>query len=143
MTDLPHLHLKIELLHPNASLPKKAHESDACYDVTAAQEVLIKARSTGMVSLGWAMELQQGWEALLRGRSGLASRGIVAHLGTIDHLYRQEVKVILHNLTDSDYLVKAKDRVAQLTFAPVFPVTIESSKVVETSRGGFGSTGMQ
>lgn len=143
MTDLPHLQLKIALLHPNATFPKKAHESDACYDVTASEDVTVNARSTGMVPLGWAMELQEGWEAQLRGRSGLASRGIVAHLGTIDHLYRKEVKVILHNLTDSDFLVRTHDRVAQLTFAPVYPVTIKSCTLVETSRGGFGSTGMQ
>jgi dUTP pyrophosphatase len=95
-----------------------------------------------MVPLGWSMQLQVGWEARIRGRSGLASRGVVAHHGTIDHLYRKEVKVILHNFSGTDFVVEAGDRIAQLTFAPVYPVRLEQGEVQMTARGGFGSTGV-
>lgn len=141
MQNLPTLQLKIELLHDRASLPRKANPSDACFDLAAGEEATIAARSTGMVGLGWAMQLEEGWEARIRGRSGLASRGIEAHRGTIDHLYRKEVKVILHNATDTDFSIQAGDRVAQMSFAPIFPVSIEEAKVEATARGGFGSTG--
>lgn len=96
-----------------------------------------------MVSLGWAMELEPGWEAVIRGRSGLASRGVLCHGGTIDHLYRQEVKVIIHNFSGAPLEVAPGDRIAQLTFAPVYPVKLNASKVEITERGGFGSTGVQ
>jgi dUTP pyrophosphatase len=142
MPSLPSLTLKISLLHPQASLPRKAHPSDACFDVTACQALTLEAGATGLVRLGWAMQLEEGWEARLRGRSGLASRGIVAHHGTIDHLYRQEVKVILHNLSGEPFWIEPGDRIAQLTVAPVHPVVVVAATIEETERGGFGSTGI-
>lgn len=124
-------------------MPEKAHASDACFDLRAAAPTVIPAGTTGFVSLGWAMQLEEGWEALVRGRSGLASKGIVAHMGTIDHLYRQEVKVILHNHSGADFAVEVGDRVAQLTFAPVYPVSLQAGEIELTARGGFGSTGVK
>jgi dUTP pyrophosphatase len=142
MSTLPKLELKISLLHPAAVLPRKANPSDACFDVSACEETAIEPGATGLVRLGWAMQLEEGWEAVLRGRSGLASRGILAHHGTIDHLYRLEVKVILHNLSGQPFLVRPGDRVAQMAVAPVFPLSIVQAEIVQTERGGFGSTGI-
>lgn len=141
MQTLPQLQLKIQLLTDSASLPKKANPSDACFDLAAAEDTVLPAGTTGFVGLGWAMELEPGWEARIRGRSGLASRGIVAHHGTIDHLYRKEVKVIMHNLTAQDFEIKVGDRVAQLSCAPVYPVALVEAEIIPTTRGGFGSTG--
>ena len=142
MTELPKLHVAIELLHPQAQLPSRAHSTDACFDLKASQGMTLENGSTGMVPLGWSMELEEGWEARIRGRSGLAGRGVMAHHGTIDHLYRKEVKVILHNFSGSDFVVEQGDRIAQLTFAPVYPVVLEQGRVEMTERGGFGSTGL-
>lgn len=139
--EINNLKLKIELLHPLAHLPKKAHLSDACFDLAAAESLVIAAGATAMVSLGWAMQLEEGWEAVIRGRSGLASKGIIAHLGTIDHLYRKEVKVILHNFSGEEFHLAAGDRIAQMSFAPVYPVAIVQAKIEPSPRGGFGSTG--
>lgn len=141
MDQLPKLNVIIEPLHSAAQLPQKANPTDACYDLAAAEENLIEDGKTGMVSLGWAMQLEEGWEARIRGRSGLASRGIVAHYGTIDHTYRKEVKVLIHNLSGEDFDIKVGDRIAQLSFAPVFPVHLEEGMIEMTQRGGFGSTG--
>ena len=141
MTSLPSTTLKIQLLHPEAALPKKANPSDACFDLTACEGVTIEPGGTGLVRLGWAMQLEEGWEARVRGRSGLASRGILTHHGTIDHLYRLEVKVIMHNLSAEPFWAEPGDRIAQMTVGPVYPVTLVEAQVEETERGGFGSTG--
>jgi dUTP pyrophosphatase len=142
MTETPKLNVSIQLLDEGAEMPSRAHSTDACFDLRASKATVIREGETGLVSLGWAMELEQGWEARVRGRSGLASKGIVAHHGTIDHLYRQEVKVILHNFSGSDFQVKKGDRIAQLTFSPVYAVELSSGEIQMTSRGGFGSTGV-
>ncbi len=142
MLELPRLRVVIEKLHPQAQLPSRAHETDACFDLRASVGLVIANAATVMVPLGWSMQLEEGWEALIRGRSGLASRGVLAHLGTIDHLYRKEVKVIVHNFSGADFVVEAGDRIAQMTFAPVFPVRLEAGQVEMTGRGGFGSTGV-
>ncbi|MFA7480370.1 MAG: dUTP diphosphatase [Vulcanimicrobiota bacterium] len=135
------LQVIIQLLHSQAQLPFRAHQTDACFDLRASENLTIGQGQTGLVPLGWSMQLEEGWEAIVRGRSGLASQGIVAHLGTIDHLYRQEVKVIIHNFSGSDFVVQTGDRIAQLTFAPVYPVDLKQGEVELTERGGFGSTG--
>lgn len=141
MLSLPQLNITIELLHKKACLPHRAHPTDACFDLTACENLEIAVGATGLARLGWAMELEGGWEARIRGRSGLASKGILAHHGTIDHLYRKEVKVILHNFSSESFKIKAGDRIAQLSFAPVYPVTLAGGQVTLTERGGFGSTG--
>ena len=143
MLSRPQTKLVIELLHPQASVPKKANPTDACFDLAACEGITIEPGTTGMVRLGLAMQLEPGWEAVIRGRSGLASRGILAHPGTIDHLYRQEVKVIIHNLSGESFWVEPGDRVAQLSLAPVYPVELIEAKVEPTERGGFGSTGVR
>jgi len=138
MLELPRLQVLIQLLQSEAQLPSRAHETDACFDLRAAAPLSLAHGETGLVSLGWAMQLEPGWEARIRGRSGLASRGIVAHHGTIDHLYRREVKVILHNFSGQQFQVEVADRVAQMTFAPVYPVTLREAQIEMTARGGFG-----
>lgn len=142
MNSLPETTLAIELLHPQAKMPHKANPTDACFDLTACEGITIEPGQTAQVRLGWAMQLELGWEARIRGRSGLASRGIVAHHGTIDHLYRLEVKVILHNFSPEPFWVEPGDRIAQMTVAPIYPVTLVAAKVEPTERGGFGSTGI-
>ena len=142
MHNVAPLQITFELLNPEARLPEKAHPTDACFDVRASQATTLPSGATGLVNLGWALQIEPGWEAVIRGRSGLAARGIVAHLGTVDHLYRQEVKVILHNLSPDEFRVEVGDRVAQLTFSPVYPVVLTAGRVEPTTRGGFGSTGM-
>lgn len=143
MEFLPKLNVVIELLHPDAQAPRKANPSDACFDLRASRQTVVPQGGTGLVDLGWAMQLEEGWEATVRGRSGLASRGILVHHGTIDHLYRLEVKVILHNFSGQEFRVEIGDRIAQMTFAPIYPTAIVLGKVEETERGGFGSTGMR
>ncbi len=133
--------LIVERTHPLAELPRKAHDEDACFDLYSIEELCIKPGQTGVVNTGICIQLPIGWEAQIRGRSGLASKGLVAHPGTIDALYREELKVILHNLSSEDWKIALKDRVAQMKLSRVWTVELVESKVQKTSRSGLGSTG--
>ena len=75
-------------LHPDAIPFKYMHENDACMDVFALSDGLIKPYSTEIIHTGIAIELPKHTEGLIRGRSGLASVGIFCHPGTIDCNYR-------------------------------------------------------
>jgi len=76
---------------------------------------------------------------MIRPRSSLSSKGIIAIEGTIDADYRDEIKVILHNCTSELYYVSRGDRVAQIVAQLGFQV----APVNNTTRsGGFGSTGI-
>jgi dUTP pyrophosphatase len=133
---------------PEASLPKKAHESDAAYDLFSTERVEIDPRATEIVSTGIALELPQGLAALVMSRSGLAARSCISVLnspGLIDPGYRGEVKVILHNAGRDKFIVREGDRIAQLMFTPVLSVSLRTRSFSDDSdRGenGIGSTGV-
>ena len=99
------------------------------------------------IPTGLAFALPPGFEGQVRPRSGLAAKHGVTCLntpGTIDADYRGEVKVILVNLGEEDFVIRRGERIAQLVIAPVVQATwTEVASLEETARGagGFGSTG--
>jgi len=141
VTRLPH----------NADLPLPAYETahSAGMDLAAAVDAPITLAPGGraMVPTGLAIALPAGYEAQVRPRSGLAARDGVTVLntpGTVDADYRGEVKVILINLGDRDFVVERGMRIAQMVIAPVTQAAWnEVAELSETARGagGFGSTG--
>lgn len=139
--------LGFKRVHPEATLPAYAHESDAGMDIRSVAEVVIPARGRALVPTGLVILLPPNYEAQVRPRSGLALKSGITVLntpGTIDAGYRGEIGVILFNTTDSDFNVHKGDRVAQLVIAQVTHAEIvETESIAATDRGtgGFGSTG--
>jgi dUTP pyrophosphatase len=108
-----------------------------------------------MVSTGIAIALPQGYEAQIRARSGVASKGIIVlnAPGTVDEDFRGEIKVLLANLglndsknnPSSPYKIKKGDRIAQMVVARVTKAhlrVVEELDETERGEGGFGSTGI-
>ena len=100
-----------------------------------------------LVPTGLKIALEQGWEAQIRPRSGLALKHGVTCLnspGTIDSDYRGEVGVILINHGQVAFEIQRGERIAQMVIAPYAQaVMAEVEALDETARGagGFGSTG--
>ena len=130
-------------------LPAYATEHAAGLDLMAAigEPMTIAAGKRAMVPTGIAIALPIGFEAQVRPRSGLAAKHGVTVLnspGTIDADYRGEIKVILINLGEIDFLVEPKSRIAQLIVAPVMQIRwdeVDSLPQTARGEGGFGSTG--
>lgn len=132
-------------------LPKYETSLAAGADLRASLEnkdtFIIKSNSRVLIPTGLAFEIEPGYEVQVRPRSGLSLKTnlIVANSpGTIDADYRGEVKVILANLGDEDYVVQHGDRIAQMVLAPILQAEIEVvEELSDTARGtgGFGSTG--
>lgn len=125
--------------------PQKAHEEDACYDIFAAEQVIIPPQKTGLIRAGFKMQLEQGWEAQIRPRSGNSlKKDMKVILGTVDCGYAGEVGVIMYNSSTCDPIViKRKDKIAQMAIRNVpFVEMIFDVIKKETARGegGFGST---
>jgi dUTP pyrophosphatase len=90
--------------------------------------VVLKPFERRLLPTGIAIELPEGYEAQVRPRSGLAIKHGITLLnapGTIDSDYRGEIKVILINLGNEDFVVRRGDRIAQLVVAPVVRVQWE------------------
>jgi len=100
-----------------------------------------------LVPTGLYLEIPQGYEAVVRPRSGRALKEGLTVLntpGTIDSDYRGEVGVILINLSKEDITIAPNSRIAQMVFAKYEKVGfILSDHLNNTERtGGFGSTGL-
>jgi dUTP pyrophosphatase len=101
-----------------------------------------------LIPTGLVLEIPQGYEGQVRPRSGLAAKfglTVLNSPGTIDSDYRGEVKVILINHGDSDFVIHHGDRIAQLVIAPVIRsmfIPTQFTSNTERGAGGFGSTGV-
>lgn len=137
--------VKFRRLHTDAKLPKYIHSGDAGMDVYL--HVSYPPLSSGeirIIPVGFAVEIPAGYELQVRPRSGLASRGINAHFGTIDSNFRNEVGVILTNNSHAIQPLNAGDRIAQLVLSKVPTCVWEVvDELGESERdGGFGSSGV-
>lgn len=131
------------------ALPSYQTIHSAGMDLRANLEtpVTLKPLQRALIPTGLFIELPEGHEAQIRPRSGLAYKhgiSIVNSPGTIDADYRGEIKVLLVNLSDQDFVVEDGERVAQMVVARYERVAwTEAQALTDTERGagGYGSTG--
>jgi dUTP pyrophosphatase len=146
--------LLIQRLAHAADLPLPRYETAgaAGMDLIAAnpagEPIVLQPMQRMLVPTGLVFQLEPGFEAQVRPRSGLAFKHGVTVLnapGTIDADYRGEVQALLVNLGSEPFTISRGMRIAQMVIAPVTMVEpIEVGEVDETGRaaGGFGSTGL-
>ncbi|MFA7116375.1 MAG: dUTP diphosphatase [Bacteroidales bacterium] len=144
--------MKVKLInHSSNPSPKYTTDMAAGADLYANNEepIRLKPLERSMVPTGIHIELPTGYEAQVRPRSGLAVKHgitIVNTPGTIDADYRGEIKVVLVNLSNKDFIVYPGERIAQMVINKFEKVEWEQVEVLsETKRGegGFGSTGIK
>lgn len=132
-------------------LPVYQSQGASGFDVRAqvSEPYIMKPGERALISTGLSFEIPLGYELQARPRSGLAAKNGIFVLntpGTIDADYRGEVKIILANFGDQDFVIQDQDRIAQLVLAPVifaeFEEVLELSST-ERGAGGFGSTGVR
>ena len=132
--------------HP---LPQYATALSAGLDLRAnlSEPITLKPLQRTLVATGLFIELPEGHEAQIRPRSGLAFKNGLTVLnspGTIDADYRGEVKVLLVNLSDTDFVINDGERIAQMVIAKHETAVWQQVNSLEESdrgAGGFGSTG--
>ena len=142
--------MKIKIVNTSKhKLPNYETNASAGVDLRANIEAPITIEPLGraLVPTGLFIELPVGYEAQIRPRSGLAIKKGITLLnspGTIDADYRGEIKIILANISNEEFVVNDGERIAQMVIARHEQAEwIEVEKLEDTSRGtgGFGSTG--
>ena len=131
------------------ALPEYATILSAGLDLKAnlSESILLKPLQRSLIPTGLFIELPAGFEAQIRPRSGLAFKHGLTVLnspGTIDADYRGEIKVLLVNLSETDFIVNNGERIAQMVIAKHEQIIWEPVIQLEKSNrgsGGFGSTG--
>lgn len=156
MTDGVSRAVRIEVLRlPHAAgleLPAYHSSGAAGLDLVAAVDpygpIHLACGKRVLVPTGLVVAIPPGFEAQVRPRSGLALKHGVTVLnspGTIDSDYRGELKVLLVNLGDENFVISRGERIAQLVIAPVVAaslVEVEALDATSRGAGGFGSTGV-
>ena len=139
----------IKKLNPTVKIPTYKTAGASGVDLMAFIEKPIKLapKSSCLVPTGLSVAFPDEYEIQIRPRSGLASKNNISVLntpGTIDSDYRGEIKIILFNHGNREFIINNKDRVAQMVLTPVDKMSLEEVDNLPDSvrgKGGFGSTG--
>ena len=139
----------IKRLDPLVKLPEYKTSGASGMDLIAflKNPINIEPKKSYLIPTGLSVAFSENYEIQIRPRSGLAAKKNISVLntpGTIDSDYRGEIKIIVYNHGDTDFMVNNGDRIAQMILSPVLKMKLEETdKLPETIRGkgGFGSTG--
>ena len=139
----------IKKLDSAVQIPSYKTEGASGMDLMAFinKPIKLKPKSSCLVSTGLSVAFSNDYEIQIRPRSGLAAKKNISVLntpGTIDSDYRGEIKIILFNHGDKEFIINNKDRIAQMILTPVHKMSLEEVDSLPDSvrgKGGFGSTG--
>ena len=139
----------IKKLASSVKLPAYKTNGASGMDLMAfiAEPIILKPQSSYLVPTGISVAFSEEFEIQIRPRSGLAAKNNISVLntpGTVDSDYRGEIKVIIFNHGNKEFIINNNDRIAQMILTPVVKMELEEiESLPETIRGkgGFGSTG--
>jgi|TARA_B100000902_G_scaffold355428_1_gene368330 dUTP pyrophosphatase len=139
----------IKKLNSSVQLPSYKTHGASGMDLMACIEkpINLKPGKSCLVPTGLSVAFSKEYEIQIRPRSGLAAKNNISVLntpGTIDSDYRGELKIILFNHSNENFIINNNDRIAQMVLIPVLKMELEeTNELPETIRGegGFGSTG--
>jgi len=142
--------VKIKIVNKSGNkLPEYGTAHAAGMDIRASLEhtVILKPGGRKIVPTGLYIEMPVGFEAQIRPRSGLAMKNGITVLnspGTIDADYRGEVKIIMINHSDNDFVIKNGDRICQMVISKYEKAQwekVDGLSATKRGAGGFGHTG--
>ena len=139
----------IKKLDPKVTLPSYKTKGASGMDLMAfvKEKIVIKPQTSALIPTGLSVAFSEDYEIQIRPRSGLAAKNNISVLntpGTIDSDYRGELKIIIFNHSNYDFVVNNNDRIAQIVLTPIAKMELEeANELPKTLRGegGFGSTG--
>ena len=139
----------VKRLSSKVKLPEYKTSGSSGMDLMAFTDnpIRIAPNTLKIISTGLSIAIPEDLEIQIRPRSGLSAKfnlGILNTPGTIDSDYRGELKIILFNHGNENFIINNNDRVAQMVFTPIIKMELEEKKELPDTirgKGGFGSTG--
>ena len=139
----------IKKLDPSVKLPEYKTSGASGMDLIAfiKKPINVKSKTSSLIPTGLTVAFSENYEIQIRPRSGLAVKNNLTVLnspGTIDSDYRGEIKVVIYNHGNTDFIINNGDRIAQMVLSPIVKMKLEETNDLPESirgEGGFGSTG--
>ena len=140
------LEIPVKRLREGARVPAYATPGAAGMDLYAclSEPMRVSPGAGALIPTGIALTIPIGYVGLVRDRSSLAIAGLYTVAGVIDSDYRGEIKIAARNAGDSELVINAGDRIAQMLLLPCPHVGLRETDELPATRrgeGGFGSTG--
>ena len=136
---------QVKLNYEDAQEPSRGSDEAAGYDLYSYENQTITPNKIKLIDTGISIRVPEGTYGRIAPRSSVSKKGILINAGVIDRDYRGPVKVMVHNLSNNDYVINKNDRIAQLILEQIKtpPVElVEELDDTERGDGGFGSTGV-
>lgn len=133
------------VLDPGATLPTRAHDLDAGYDLYSREDATVWQNAGGKFDTGVHIEIPAGYVGFIKSKSGLNARNGLQAEGVIDAGYTGSINVLLRNHGPRAVEIMEGQKIAQLVILPIITPELEVvDQLEETERGegGFGSTGL-
>ena len=139
----------VKKLDPSVKLPEYKTDGASGMDLLAfiKKPINLKPKQSSIIPTGLSGAFSNEYEIQIRPRSGKKEKNNISVLntpGTIDSDYRGEIKVIIYNHGDEDFVINNGDRIAQMVLSPVIKMELEETNDLPKTirgQGGFGSTG--
>lgn len=135
---------QVKLNYEDAKSPTRGSYEAAGYDLYSYESVTVLPKEIKLIDTGISIRVPEGTYGRIAPRSSVAKKGILINAGVIDRDYRGPVKIMVHNLSNNNYVINKNDRIAQLILEEIKTPLVELvEELDETIRGegGFGSTG--
>ncbi len=140
-------YLNIKLTHEDAILPNNSgNNGNAGYDMYSVEDVILNPGDDELIKTGWCCEFPKGFVMIIKDKSGRRWKGkLQTGAGVIDAVYRDEVRIVLRNISDVPVEIKKGEKVAQFIMIPIWngaPKQVTELDMSSDRGGGFGSTGL-
>ena len=135
---------QVKLNYEDAQSPTRGSDEAAGYDLYSYESETVVPKQIKLIDTGISIRVPEGTYGRIAPRSSVSKKGILINAGVIDRDYRGPVKVMVHNLSNNDYVIKKNDRIAQLILEKIKTPPVELVEELDDTvrgEGGFGSTG--
>ena len=137
-------HFQVKLNYEDAQAPTRGSDEAAGYDLYSYESETVVPKQIKLIDTGISIRVPEGTYGRIAPRSSVSKKGILINAGVIDRDYRGPVKVMVHNLSNNNYVINKNDRIAQLILEQIKTPPVELVEELDDTvrgEGGFGSTG--
>jgi len=135
---------QVKLNYEDAQAPTRGSDEAAGYDLYSYESETVVPKQIKLIDTGISIRVPEGTYGRIAPRSSVSKKGILINAGVIDRDYRGPVKVMVHNLSNDNYVINKNDRIAQLILEQIKTPPVELVEELDDTvrgEGGFGSTG--
>ena len=137
--------MKIKVvLDEGATLPMRAHPTDAGLDLYAKERRVIRPLDWEKIDTGVHIQIPEGYVGFITSKSGLMTNEGITCRGTIDSGYTGSIQAVMFNHNQKHYIVEKGQKITQLVIVPIItpePEWVDALEETDRGDGGFGSTG--